>query len=108
MPQTTLGRGNILYDWIIQPSLTPVPVAANTSAEQNFTIPGLNVGDFADVNCNAAMTAGLGIVNARVSAANTITLQFANSTGGSLTPTAGAYNINICRPEALPLPTTAA
>lgn len=107
MPSTTLGRGNILYDFLIGPTLTPVAVAGNTTAEQSFTIIGLQVGDFADINCMAAQTAGLGIVNVRVSATNTLTVQFSNSTAGSLTPTAGQYNINITRPENLPLPTNA-
>lgn len=107
MPSTTLGRGNILYDFIIGPTLTPVAVAGATSAEQSFTIQGLQVGDILDVNCNVAQTAGIGIVNVRVSAANTMTLMFANATAGSLTPAAGLYNINVGRPENLPLPTNA-
>ncbi len=108
MPQSTIGRGNMLYDWLIQPTFTPVAVAGNTSIEQTFTIPGLQPGDFVDVNCNSAMTAGLGIVNVRVPSANTLAIQFENSTAGSLTPTAGLYNINISRLEGSVFPTTAA
>lgn len=107
MPQTTISRGNILYDFLIGPSLTPVAVAQATSAEQSFTVPGLVVGDIVDVNLNGAQTAGLGIVNARVSAANTLTVMFSNATAGSLTPAAGTYVVNVTRPEAA-LPTNAA
>lgn len=107
MPGTTIGRGNILYDWLVGPSLTPVAVAQNASAEQNFTIKGLLVGDCVDINSQAAQTAGIGIVNVRVSATDTLTVEFNNSTGGSLTPVAGIYIINVCRADTQVLPTTA-
>lgn len=107
MPGTTLGRGNILYDFLIQVSLTPVSVGASTAAEQNFTIQGLQVGDYADINCMAAQTAGLGVGNVRISSANTLTVEFTNSTAGALVPTAGLYTLNICRPENQPLPSNA-
>ncbi len=110
MPQTTLARGNLLYDWIIGPTLTPVAVLQATSAPQNFTVPGLQLGDILDVNFNGTQTAGVGIVNARVSATDTMTLTFSNSTAGTLTPAAGQYFINICRVEGglAAIPTTAA
>ena len=107
MPSSTLGRGNILYDFLIGPTLTPVSVAANTSAEQSFTIKGLLVGDCPDINFNGAQTAGIGIVNVRVSAVDTLTVMFVNDTSGGLTPAAGQYFLNIARPENLPLPTNA-
>lgn len=107
MPSTTICRGNILASFIIGPTLTPVAVAAAISAEQSFTIPGLLVGDFPDVSANVAQTAGIGIVSARVSALNTLTILFNNATAGSLTPVAGQYNIVVTRPENLPLPTNA-
>jgi len=109
MPGTTIGRGNVLYDFLIGPTLTPVSVAANTTAAQSFTVPGLLPGDFVDVNLqNADQLAGIGIVNARVSAADTLRIQFSNSTGGALVPTAGVYGINVTRPENSPLPVNAA
>lgn len=107
MPGTTIGRGNVLYDYLIGPNLTPASVGANTSADQNFTIAGLQSGDFVDVNLQGAQTAGIGIVNAWVSAANVMTIRFQNSTAGALTPAAGIYGINVTRPETLPLPTNA-
>lgn len=108
MPGTTIGRGNILYDFMIGPTLTPVSVAANTSAEQNFTILGLQSGDGVDVNLMGAQTAGIGIVNARVSANNTLTIMFSNSTGSGATPVSGQYVITVCRPElGVALPTNA-
>jgi hypothetical protein len=110
MPGTFRAGGNYIYDWGIGPTLTPVAVAGSTAAEQSFTIPGLLPGDMVDVNCNSAQTAGISIGNVRVSAANTLTVEFANSTAGSLTPVSAQYFINIARPEvpAAALPTTAA
>src|SRR4029077_1948314 len=108
MPGTTIGRGNVLYDYLCGPSLTPASVNANTTEEQTFTVLGLQVGDFVDVNFQGAQTAGIGISNVRVSAANVLALQFTNNTGGALTPAAGIYGINVTRPENLPLPTNAA
>lgn len=110
MPGTVRAGGNLIYNWLIAPTLTPVAVAGATAAEQNFTIPGLIVGDYVDVNCNSAQTAGLSIGNVRVSAANILTIEFSNSTAGSLTPASAVYLINIGRPEVgiSGLPTTAA
>lgn len=102
MPGTTIGRGDILYDFVVGASLTPVSVGISTSAEQSFTVKGLVVGDMVQVQLNAAQTAGLGIVNARVSAADTLTLMFMNATAGALTPAAGTYFINVNRPEFTP------
>ncbi len=107
MPSSTLARGNILYDFMIGPTLTPVAVAGSTAAEQSFTVLGLQLMDALDVTFNGAQTAGIGIGNARVSAANTLTITFTNSTGGSLTPASGQYVITVCRPENNPLPTNA-
>lgn len=107
MPSNTLSRGNILYSFAIAPSLIPVSVAANITAEQNFTIAGVQAGDFVDVYAQVAQTAGIGVVNSRVSAANVLTVSFSNSTAGALVPVAGFYAMIISRPEGLPLPTTA-
>lgn len=110
MPGTLTSGGNILYAFNIAPSFTPVSVAASITAEQSFTVPGLQTNDFVSVYANSVQTAGIGISNARVSAANTLQIGFSNSTLGALTPVAGVYYMCICRPE-LPiasLPTIAA
>ena|ERR1700674_52049 len=107
MPGSTLGRGNILAQFLIGPTLTPVSVAASTAAEQNFTIRGLQLNDSIQINSTVIQTAGLGIANARVSAADTLTVLFSNSTAGALVPVAGIYLLDVNRPENLPLPTNA-
>lgn len=95
---TSGGVGNIAIDVLLGATLSPAAVAANTSAEQTFTVTGLQVGDVVNVNKPTAQ-AGIGVVGARVSAANTLAITFANFTAGSLTPTASeVYVINVTRP----------
>lgn len=78
-------------------TLTPVAVAANTSAEQTFTVTGLVVGDVIYLSKPTAQ-AGLGIVNARCSATNTLAITYVNATGAPITPTAETYGIVGIRP----------
>lgn len=73
-------------------SITPAACAQNTSAAQTFTVTGLNTSDAVSVS-GPAITAGLGIVGVRVSAANTLEITWGNFTGGSLTPAAGTYKV---------------
>lgn len=77
-------------------------VATITTAEQTVTVPGLLVGDFVRVE-KPTEQAGLGIGNVRVSAANTLAIQFINPTAGGITPTANeVWRGFLVRPE-LPL-----
>lgn len=79
-------------------SLTPSSVATITAPEQTFTVTGVAVAtDFCIGWQGPAPTAGVGTVGVRVSADNTIKMQFVNPTGGSLTPAAGTYTFFIWR-----------
>lgn len=80
----------------ITATLTPVSVAAATCAEQSFTVPGLQVGDFVDVS-SPGITNGVSATSARVSALNTLTVTFVNPTAGALVPKAGVYLIQVNR-----------
>ena len=101
----TLPRGNIILAGIYSLTISPASVAANTTAEQTFTLTGLAIGDVVSVT-KPTTQAGLGIVNSRVSAVNTLALAFANTTASPIVPTAGeAYTVELNRPENLPLPT---
>lgn len=81
-----------------QATLSPSAVAANTTAEQTFTVAGLVATDFVAAVNKPTTQAGLGIGNARISAANTLALTFSNDTTGSITPTASeVYTIIIIR-----------
>ena len=91
--------GNLPKQAVISVTLSPSAVAANTSAEQTFTVNGLEAGDHVAVNKPSAQ-AGLGIVGARVSAANTLAITFGNFTGSSITPTASeVYKVLLSRPD---------
>lgn len=91
--------GNIWKQGIFNLKLSPVAVAANTVAEQTFTATGIGllVGDGVDVS-KPTTQAGLGIVNARVSAADTLAVAFVNATASSITPTASeVYQVTVVR-----------
>ena len=72
--------------------LTPASVAANTTAEQTFTVNGLSTSDIVTIN-KPSLDAGIGIGGARVSAVNTLAITYINATGGAIVPTAEAYLI---------------
>lgn len=100
---TTIARGNILYEKVIAVTLTPAAVGASQTAEQAFTIPGVQLGDYVNANFNGSQQNGVMISNVRVTGANTVAVQFANVTTVPVTPTAGTYGFIWGRPETLPL-----
>lgn len=112
MPQTTVGRGNLLYDWVV---LAPALVwssasLSSTTSELTASLPGLLPGDMIDMSLpNSALTTGLTIANARVSAANTIAVTWV-AASASLTIPTGPWLFNVGRPEggSANLPATAA
>jgi hypothetical protein len=81
-------------------TITPAAVAGGSAVEQTFVIPTANTvnqvpilpTDIIEVFAPGAVS-GVFIASARVTALNTVTLQFANPTAGSITPPAGAYRI---------------
>jgi hypothetical protein len=90
--------GNILGAGVFTVSITPVSVAASTSVEQSFTVPGVRVGDYVAV-VSPSLAAGVGVEQARVTAANTVAITFQNSTLAGVVPAAGAYQFLAVRPE---------
>lgn len=86
------GSTKITRMYVIKQTLTPAAVGANTTAEQTFTVQGVQVGDSLDVNKPSHQT-GLNIGNVRASAANQIAIQYVNTTAGSITPTSEIYTI---------------
>lgn len=91
--------GNLQLIQLIQATLSPAQVNTVTAPEQTFTVPGLQVGDYVQV-FKPTVQAGLGVLGARVTAANTLGIQFINPTAGNITPTAGeTYVIKVLRPE---------
>lgn len=101
MPQTTLGRGNILFDWLVfPPSITWSSAAiSSTTSELTATVKGLAVGDYVDMFLtDRAMTTGLTFSNIRVSAADTLAVTWVAATASLTIPT-GQWILNVCRPE---------
>jgi len=93
--------GNIQSTFLLTVSITPAATAATTTLEQTFTVPGLQVGDqISGVSPQFAITTQVDIVNARVSAANTLALAFSNVTAGSLTYPSGSFYLEVNRPLA--------
>lgn len=89
--------GNVWKIGSFSVTLSPTSVANATSAEQTFTMTGLLTTDFVYVDKPTAQ-AGLGIVGARVSAADTLALTFMNATAATITPTASeAYKVFLAR-----------
>lgn len=77
---------------IVSATLTVGEVAEDTTEEQDFTVEGLQVGDFVSVN-KPSHSEGLGIVNVRVKATNTLAITFMNATAVAIEPDAEAYMI---------------
>ena len=72
--------------------LTPVSVAANTSAEQTFTVPGLVSGQSVGIN-KPSLTPGIVMGGCRVSATNTLAVNYMNLTAAAIIPPAETYTI---------------
>lgn len=78
----------------LRAALTPVSVAANTTAEQTFTVAGLPANSQVVVN-KPSFTTGLGIGSARVSALNTLAITYINNTAAAIVPPAETYTIGL-------------
>jgi hypothetical protein len=89
-----LGRSGtaITQTRVYSQTITPASVGAATVAEQTFTVTGLTTADKVFVNAGAISNA-VSLGNVRVSAADTLAVQFCNPTAGALTPTAGTWKI---------------
>lgn len=74
-------------------SLAPVSVAANTTAEQTFTVTGLVAASSVMIS-KPSHQAGLQITGVRVSAVNTLAITFQNNTGTAIVPTTESYVIS--------------
>lgn len=91
--------GNTQQLYVMKATLSPAQVAANTTAEQTFTVPGLRLTSDMIVGVSKPTAqAGLGIVGFRVTANDTLGITFSNNTGAGITPTASqVYLIQVAR-----------
>lgn len=100
-----IARGNIQLTMLLNLTISPALVALSATAQQTFTLQGLQLGDVVTV-VKPTTQVGLATGAARVTAVNTIGIDFINSSVGNITPTAGeTYLVEVNRPTNLPLPT---
>lgn len=94
-----LPTGNIWKAGVFSVTLSPTSVAPNTVAEQTFAATGIGLLTTDFVSASKPTTqAGLGIVNTRVSAADTLAIAFINATAATITPTASEiYQVEVTR-----------
>ena len=94
--------GNVQSMVAVSLTLSPASVAANTTAEQTFTCPGIRTSDFVCGISKPTAQAGLGIVGLRVTAANTVGITFSNNTAAPIVPTASeVYLVQVARPDSV-------
>lgn len=72
-------------------SLTPSAVTTGTTGSSTLAVPNSQLGDLVDVSAPAAI--GNLVMQGEVTAAGTVTIKFANTTAGSITPPAGVYRV---------------
>jgi uncharacterized protein YijF (DUF1287 family) len=87
----------------VQVTFNPASVATATTAEQSLTVTGLAVGDMVFWQ-KPTNTAGVGVVNMRVSAANTLQVTFVNPTAGAVDAASETWTLLVIRPETVTLP----
>lgn len=95
------ASGNASHEWVllITPGLT-TSITANTSVEVTTTVTGLLPYDLIEIN-KLNHVAGLSVGNVRVSAANTLAIQFVNNTGVAIAlQSTDTYLVAVTRPMA--------
>jgi len=94
---------------VVAVSLTPGGTAAGPlTASQTFTVNGLKTTDVVISVQPPSTSAALVLSSARVSAADTLSIQFANFSTGPATSASGIYNVFVYRPEAVRTSVTSA
>lgn len=95
-----MGQGLRDFYSQLKITLSPATVLASTGAEQTFTVNGLKTSDVIVSVTKPTVQGGLAVTNARVSAADTLALQFLNSATTTLTATPGeVYTVVVMRFE---------
>jgi len=100
---SALPYGNLNKMLAINITLSPASVAATSTAEQTFNIPGISLGDLIVDVTKPTHQVGLAVVAGRIPAANQFTLVFINPTAAPIVPTASqVYTVVIVRPDGAP------
>jgi hypothetical protein len=95
----TVGGGTAITKIVRgQVTLDPADVAATTVADQNITITGATANDTVIINPpTTAVTAGLLVCQAHVSASNTVTVRLYNTTGSGIDLASGSWTYCLIR-----------
>ena len=100
LPDTVqLPTGNVWKLGVFQLTLSPVSVAVTTTTEQTFAATGIGLltTDMVLVQ-KPTSQAGLAIAGTRVSAADTLAINFINMSAATITPTAAeVYKVAVFR-----------
>ena len=91
--------GNVRGLYAVKVTFNPASVASATSAEQDVTVTGVGANDVVVAVNKPSATAGVGVVNARVKSANTVSLTFMNATAGAVDPASESYTLILARVE---------
>ena len=89
---------NILTGHFYTVTIDAASVAANTTAEQTFSVIGLRTSDAVMVD-KPSLDAGLGIAGCRVSAADTLAITYINATASAIDPASEEYIVVAFRRE---------
>jgi len=97
--QAPISNAQAVYLLSVTPGLT-TSIATISTTEVVFPITGIQLGDVVTVVRNA-YTAGLGVVNARVTTANAVSVTFVNPTAAGIAlGAADNYTVTVTRPIA--------
>jgi len=103
MSKTTVCRGNIIAQSIVQVTL-PSTTISGTSSDVTLTVAGVQPNDFVQAAFDGALVTGISIGNAYTNTANQVVVRLINSTGSSATQTAGTLLLKISTCEDSPIP----
>ncbi len=76
-------------------TLTPGSVAAASKVATTMTVTGAVTTNTGTVYCSGAASPGVIAINAFVSAANTVTVEFVNASAAAITPTSQTYRCDV-------------
>lgn len=88
-----LVRGYIVDIRDMELTIDPSSVLANTTAEQTFTLTGIKSQDYIISVVKPTLTAGLGVLQGRASADDTLAIQFINTTIAAIDPPSEVYQV---------------
>jgi len=91
---------NIEAIWVVETEQNIISIPANSGNNMEITVPGGRVEDFVASARIDVRDAGLGISHARVTADDTMEIEFVNTTGSAINPaTVETIRLLVVRPD---------